>query len=453
MTPADPFTDENAADPEPEADGVFVIGGEEDMDDDSRKDVLPTPTTKQEQEQEQEPLEAFQHKVLQLMLDLFPGHCARDVKIERMEDGQRNWIIDITLCKTPSKVPWYSTHQVRELLQPCLTGRPKRTSQPKHFVLQLPYRPTQDMHHQATTLAYLGYKLETLVPKIVEFDATAQNALGQAYMLQQRLPGQRLSQLWPALSQAQRMSAIRAISAVLLDIRKIKSRCRGIISIRNTTYDLKHDFVSTEPIPIPSPQHTCARANASTSLSKAQSTKDFLFDLCARQRAYAVVAKLPACNDVWDKISKMIEELHSLGLMPDSSSYPLHHGGSGPRNLLATVTSESKVQITGVMGWDRALFAPAFVSARAPSFLWNGGFDSEGDEGDVLVKPEDTELWEAKRTFEKVVGEGFLEEAYSPGGIMARRLWHFLLNGFTSGADIFLAEKTVEEFERLQYVA
>jgi hypothetical protein len=449
MTPADPFTDENAADVEPKADGVFVIGGEEDMDDDSHKDVLTTPTTEQEHEQEQEPWEAFQHKALQLMLDLFPGHCARDVKIERMEDGGRNRIIDIALCKTPPKVPWYSTHQIRELLQPCLTGRPKRTNQPKHLVLRVPHRSTQDMHHQATILAYLGYKLEKLVPKVVEFDASAQNVLGQAYMLQQRLPGQRLSHLWPTLNQAQRLSAIRAISAMLLDIRKIKSKCPGIISIRNTTYDLKRDLVSTEAIPIPSLQHNCTRANASTSLSELQSTKDFLLDLCARQRAYAVVAKLPACNDVWDRSSKMIEKLDSLGFMPNSSSYPLHHGDFDPRNLLATITSESKVQITGVMGWDGALFAPAFVSARTPSFLWNGGFGSEGDEGNALAEPEDTGLLEAKRTFEEVVGEGFLKEAYSPEGILARRLWHFLVCGFTSGADIFLAEKTVEEFERL----
>jgi len=74
---------------------------------------------------------------------------------------------------------------------------------------------------------------------------------------------------------------------------------------------------------------------------------------------------------------------------------------------------------------------------------------SEGEEGGALVEPKEADLLEAKRAFESVVGEGFLKEAYSPALILARRLWRFLVNGFTNGADIFLAEEIVEEFEKL----
>jgi hypothetical protein len=448
-TPTDPFTDEHTVDTQPEADAVFVIGEDEDMDDISVNNVSPSLTIKQAEE----PSKTFQQKALQLLFDLFPNHHAQDIKVERMSGGEYNRFIGVTLCKLPPKAPWYSTRRIREVLQPCLTGRPTRSNKPKYLVLQIPHQLTQYMHHQAVTLAYLGHKLEHPIPKVVTLDASADNALGRPYMLQKRLPGQRLNVLWPTLNQAQRLSTVRAISTILLDIRKIKNKCPGIISIRNTTYDLKRDLVSTEPVPIPRFQGTAKQTSASASLSEPQTTKHFLLDLCARQHAYATAAKLPACNDLWSRIIGMIETLHEQGLIPDSSPFHFCHGDFHPRNLLASMSSESDVEITGIMGWHAALFAPAFMSARAPFFFWCGNVGIRNEEDVALADPDDVNLLEAKRVFESVVGDSFLKEAYSPALVLARRLWRFLVSGFTNGADIFLAEEIVDEFERLHLSA
>ena len=447
MAPAEPLTGKHAVGAQTEADAVSVISDDEDIEEDARKDVPLPPEV--ERGPEHEPFETFKHKAAQLILDLFPDYCARDVKVERMQDGESNRFVSITLCKTPPKAPWYTTQVILELLQPCLTGRLTRQNKRKRLVLRIPHNPDQYMHHQAVMLAYLGLKLEHPVPKIVVFDATADNALGRSYMLQKRLPGQRLDALWPTLNQAQRLSAVRAISAVLLDIRKIRNKCPGLIGIRNTTYDLKNDFVTTEPIPIPRIKHTTGQVTFNVARSGPQSTKDFLLDLCARQRAYSTPTKQPGGKEVWVRIVKVIETLHESGLIPDSSPFHFYHGDFNVRNLLASVTTESEIAITGIVGWDFARFAPAFMSTRAPFFLWSGNMGSEGEEGDTLAEPEDAALLEAKRTFEGVVDEGFLKEAYSPPLILARRLWQFLVSGFTNGADIFLAEEIVEEFERL----
>ncbi|KAI4613098.1 hypothetical protein J4E83_007509 [Alternaria metachromatica] len=445
MAPAEPLTDKHAVGDQTEADAVSVISDDEDIGDDARKDVPLPPEVKRGPEYE--PFETLKHKASQLIFDLFPGYCARDVKIERMQDGEKNRLLSVTLCKIPPKAPWYTTQRILEILQPCLTGRPTRQNKRKRLVLRIPHNPDQCMHHQSVILAYLGLKLENPVPKIVTFDPTAHNAPGRSYMLQKRLPGQRLDVLWSKLNQAQRLSAVRAISTILLNVRKIRNKCPGPIGIRNTTYDLKHDFVSTEPVPIPRIKHTTGQVTFNVARSDPQSTKDFLLDLCARQRAYSTAAKQPGGKELWVRIAKVVETLHESGLIPDSSPFHFYHGDFHARNLLASVTSESEIAITGIVGWDSALFAPAFMSTRAPFFLWSGNMGSEGEEGGALVEPKEADLLEAKRAFEGVVGESFLKEAYSPALVLARRLWRFLVNGFTNGADIFLAEEIVDEFE------
>ncbi|CAG5169644.1 uncharacterized protein ALTATR162_LOCUS7060 [Alternaria atra] len=444
MAPTNAFTNEHVQDEQPDAESTFVVGDEEDRDDAASQEIMTISTA----EQELEPYETLRLRVPQLMRDLFPGYRTEDVDIERIHDGRHNRIIGITLCKSPPKAPWYSTRGIHEMIRPCLTGRKNRTSKPKQFVLRIPRNPPQNMHHQVTTLAYLSYKLEHPVPKVTVFDAGADNALCHAYILQERLPGQLLSNLWPTLNQAQRLSATRAISNIVLDIRKIKNKCPGLISIRNSTYDLKRDLVSTETVPIPRTRPNTHPTSVDDSLSVPQSTRDFLLDLCARQRAHAGVTKLPACNDLWDKIIKAIETLHSLGLIPSSSPFHLYHGDFHLHNLLTSVTSESTVEITGIMDWDLAFFAPAFLSTRAPNFLWTSGDRRGVEDGDAMIGPQDAELLEVKRTFESVVGDSFLKEANCPGLILARRLFHILLEGFENGGDIFLAEEIVEEFER-----
>jgi hypothetical protein len=449
MAPGNPFTDEYAKDKQLHANSTFAVGDDEDGNDSSSQDTTTTPTV----EQELESYETMRHKASQLILDLFPGHLTEDVDIEHMQDSEHSRIIGVTLYKSPPKAPWYSAWGIREMVQPCLTGRKKDKSYSEQFVLRIPRNLDRRMYHLATTLAYLGYKLKHPVPKVTVFDTGANNALGHAFMLQERLPGRPLSDLWSTLNQAQRLSAIRAISNIVLDIRKIKNKCPGLISTRNTTWDLRRDFVSIEPMPIPRTQPVTHATSVSSSLSEPQSTRKFLLNLCARQRMHAAAAKLPDCTDLWAKIIKMIETLHSSGLIPDSSPFRLYYGDFHLRNLHASVTSESTVEITGILGWDLAFFAPAFLSTRAPVFLWSSKDSRETEDGDALVEPEDADLLEAKRAFENVVGGNFLKEAYCPELILARRLCHVLIEGFKNGEDIFLVEKTVDEFERLHLLA
>jgi hypothetical protein len=385
----------------------------------------------------------LKQKVTKLILDLFPGYCHEDVKLECMQSESYNRVIGITLYKSPPKLPWYTLQGIISKLSPCLTGRSIPVSKPQHFILHIPRHVTQNLHHQVTTLAYLSHRLPYPVPKVIVFDSSPENALGQAYLLQERLPGRPLSDLWPTLNRTQKLSCIRAISHILVSLHDVKNKCPGTISVKNTTYDIKHDMICTEQIPIPSLlYHT---TGAEVRPSNPQTTKDFLLDLCARHTAHTS----PATAAIWTRITKMIHVLHTLNLISDSDPFRLYHGGAmHPRSLLLETTSSTSVAITGILNWDHALFAPPFLSTCAPGFLWGA---SEDDEMDDLVRPEhedEEEKREAKKEFEKVVGREFAESAFRVELMLMRRLWGVLQAGFTCGADVWMVEDVLNEFSR-----
>jgi hypothetical protein len=396
-------------------------------------------------EYDQEPCSTFHHKAIQLMLNLSPGYQTEDVLVSQINGGGYNRILGITLQKAKPKLPWYSLANLRSIMQPCLTGRKLTRSldRPKHFILRIPRSPTLALPYQVTTLAYLGHRIAHPVPKVVVYDATADNALGQAYMLQERLPGQPLSDLWETLNQAQKMSVVRQIARILLDIGKVKNECPGILSLRNTLFDIKRDLVRVEPVSVPLSQLT-----SSTTLSSSQTTREFLLDLCARQRAHAKADGL-LLDKFWTRVVSMIETLHALGFIPDTSSFHFSHEDLYARNIFASVTSRKEVEVTAILDWDHALFAPKFLSTRAPFWLWSGEDIDQDDERNVFVEPEDPGMVELKRCFEEVVGEAFCKDAYMRELVLARGVWTVLLVGRTCGEDVNIVEEVLDEFERL----
>jgi hypothetical protein len=410
-------------------------------DSDTSSMVSETSTT----ECGQETYSILHDKAIQLMLSLFAGYNTEDVHVSHVEGGGYNRIIGITLQKAEPKQPWYSLSNLRRIMQPCLTGRkPKpNPNRPKHFILRMPRSPTRAMPHQVTTLAYLGHKIAHPVPKVVVYDSSADNPLGQAYMLQERLPGQPLSDLWKTLNQAQKLSIVRQIARILLDLRKVKHECPGILSLKNTPFDIKRDLVRVEPVPVPLSQPA-----SSAALSTSQTTRDFLLDLCARQRVHTEADGF--CLDrFWTRVARMIDTLHVLGFIPDTSSFHFSHEDFYPRNILANVISKNEVEITAILDWDHSLFAPKFLSTRAPFWLWSGANVDQEDERSVFVEPEETGLVELKRCFEVEVGEAFCKEAYMREFVLARGLWSVLLMGITCSHDLDVVEEVLDEFEEL----
>jgi aminoglycoside phosphotransferase (APT) family kinase protein len=140
----------------------------------------------------------------------------------------------------------------------------------------------------------------------------------------------------------------------------------------------------------------------------------------------------------------MTEDLYARGLIPDKDAFHFYHADMQLRNLLFAIESPTTIRLTGILDWDSALFAPNFMSTRAPFFLWSEDDADENEEGDAVVEPEDKEKGELKRIFEHVVGRDFHQESYRQEYVLARRMWYFLVNGLRNGGDVFLAEEVLE---------
>jgi len=431
--PSNPFNDNHQPDP-------FVVGDSSDADsepngsiyDDASSTISRTSTA----EYDQECFTTFQHKATQLILEILPGHSSSDVHIERMKGGAFNRIIGITLS---SPKPTRSViGKLRSMLCGPPRGKPK-AGKLKHYILRIPRDPTHDVLHQVTTLLYLQKKLAYPTPKVIQCDSTTNNALGRPYMLQERLPGQSLTYLWPSLNQDQRKSAARCIAEVVKDLHKLTSKTPGILSARNTSYDLKQNLLRVVPHPIPS---TATDLNAK--LAHPQTTRQLLHELCQRQRVATQASGLAGQDHIWDGFARIVDDMHSVGLIPDKDVFHFYHADLYSRNLLFAIQSPTTVRLTGIVDWDSASFAPRFMSTRAPFFLWSEDDADENEEGDAVVEPEDTGKAELKRVFEDVVGKSFCQESYRQEFVLARRMWYFLVNGLRSGGDMFLAEEVRE---------
>jgi hypothetical protein len=413
-----------------------------DYDDDASSFVSETSTVKYDQE----PYASFQEKVVALSNSLFSDNTVNDIKLERIKGGSFNRIIGITLLK--SKLPLFLMGQFRAMLSVCIRGKTKQTPKPKDLILRVPRDTLHNLFYQAITLSYLERKLPYPVPKPVCYDSGTENALGRAYMVQKRLPGQSLSQLWPKLNLQQRKGAARCIAEIVRDLHKVKNSCAGIISPLNTTHDLNVDLMKIEPMPI-SGVVSLTNSPFNAKLASPQITRDLLLSLVSRQRAHGEATGLPPFDDIWTSFISMINKLHDLGALPDKDTFHFYHADLQSRNLLFTTPTPSSVCLTGILDWDSALFAPKFMSTRAPFFLWTDEWAGESAEGDALLESDDAEMCGYKRIFEEVVGEKFCKDAYRPEYIFARRLWKFLIGGIRSGGDEFMAELLVEEWEEM----
>jgi hypothetical protein len=258
-------------------------------------------------------------------------------------------------------------------------------------------------------------------------------------MLQERLPGSILTTLWPSLNQDQRKSAATCIAEVVRDMQDLTSKTAGILSARNTSYDLKQNLLRIEPIPIPP-----TNINMNTPLAKPQTTCALLLELCQRQRDHTRAEGLANLEYIWDGFVQMTEDLYARGLIPDKDVFHFYHADMQSRNLLFAIESPTTIRLTGILDWDYALFAPKFMSMCAPFFLWSEDDADENEEGDAVVELEDKEKGELKRIFEHVVGRDFHQESYRQEYVLARRMWYFLVNGLRNGGDVFLAEEVLE---------
>lgn len=139
---------------------------------------------------------------------------------------------------------------------------------------------------------------------------------------------------------------------------------------------------------------------------------------------------------LWNKIQDILRSLQRRDLLGDT--FHLSHGDLASRNILAEILDNSSVEITGVVDWDFACFAPKFCAYKAPMDMWSGGEDEAVEECTAgLVK-----------LFKSIASPGYIRYAFSIEARIGRKVWLTLRNGIVGEDRRWFAMSNVLEWER-----
>jgi thiamine kinase-like enzyme len=147
---------------------------------------------------------------------------------------------------------------------------------------------------------------------------------------------------------------------------------------------------------IPVPCGDCAPATPQTLI-------DHLLEQCETWREFQTAAGF-CFHEIWDGFAAISKALEVRGFL--NGPCVLVHGDLREYNLLAEVRNPTQVDITGVIDWDEACFAPQFMAYQSQFWLWiseNASSDDLEDETNALLEPETDD----DRVFKSV----FLEHA------------------------------------------
>ncbi|KAF2682001.1 hypothetical protein K458DRAFT_456465 [Lentithecium fluviatile CBS 122367] len=421
--------------------------GREDED-----DVMSVNSSTSTIEYEHEPFDTFQHKVLQLCEAQFG---LQNITVERMTGGSFNRIIGVTVAPTQPKK--WTSHWLRSVFPYCLSGRVKKKDS-KH-ILRIPRSDVDlgacGMEYDVAVLRFVRSRVKFAVPDITSFDFTSTNVLGSPYMMQSRLPGQNLQQLWKGLSHPQRVSTLRSIVDITSQLHSLTSSFAGTIRPSKTLEDLHSlEVIEVEKFRITCPVLSTERLPA-TPPNAPQTTFEFLMETWERHAGFEKGVDT-FLMPVWYKLRRIIIALHELGFLPDTDKFHFCHSDLYARNILAETPDDATVKINGVIDWDAQLsyFGPKFVAYRAPFWLWHSdqpSSDAEREESLAATEPGTEQDRQMKKLFEELAGEEWVCYAFTPEYVIARRLLYFVQLTMRSTQDFEEAHNIVRDWRELHY--
>ncbi|RSL71881.1 hypothetical protein CEP54_001188 [Fusarium duplospermum] len=417
----------------------------------SIRSVSPTSTAEYE---DHEPFETFKDKVPKLCHLLWPSYDPEDFRIERMKGGFSNRVIGIhvrekpaTASEEPEVAPEpppasqiKNTEEVdtepseenpaasKENFIPSKQDpTPSRDSLPPgDYVLRIPRFQSANLDYDKRILDLASSYTKFGIPRVVAMDEdpSTTNPIGQPYILQIRLPGQRLVDIWSELNQQQRLLVAKQVAAFSLDIQKAT----------NPTGCLP-DFENTETSAKVIPTKDFKFVGDAEGFEKPIESQHPVEMLCERLLRWHKKYSGPGFGDgPWLGLIEMVKSMQALNgtFGPDTPIYYFHHGDLFPRNIMVDTPDEKTAIVTGILDWDDAHFAPAVVAFAPPAWLWVEGYwsadleeyiDEERIWAYAQKTPENDEAKELKDVFEKIVGTEFLQYAYSTDACEARKIW------------------------------
>jgi hypothetical protein len=392
-----------------------------------------------------EPFSTFQSKVINLCKKKWPNLATDAFEVTRMEGGSFNRVVAVRVDASKTRSPLLKRYAKKVLYTFCPSTN--RKEHIREYVVRIPRYEHAWVENDIALLLFLA-STDVPAPRIKSFDLSANNPIESCFSIQPRLSGKSVEESYLDLTTAQCCSFAHELGTALKALSTIRSPCPG-------TLDPESIFSGSSTLQIL--QLQCPPRNAqhgpsteSSEHSAPTPVYDFMVSQFAHQRSRDISLHRPNLA-IWTKFFHIIDVLNKEGLFQDNEYY-LTHMDFEPRNIMLSTPSPTKASLSGILDWDESVFAPVFLSCRAPSWLWDfeGEDDEELDEAVAHKDPEDDGLLAIKRAFESAVGEVWCSYAYKTEYRLARDIVRLAIKGFGSNDDYDVAARIINEWDELR---
>jgi aminoglycoside phosphotransferase (APT) family kinase protein len=382
---------------------------------------------------EHEPFQTFQHKVAKLAAEVLHS-TASDISIEHMKGGTYNRVVDVKVRAT--KPTRQCTSWAQKLLRTLL--RKPASSVYENYIVRIQRGTGEDLQQQVAALKAVSARLQLLIPEVVSFDESSNNAIETPYIIQKRLPGQMFTHMMKDLNLEQIKSATERITELVSIIAAIHAP-PGELAVENATSSVDQP-IRTNKFMVP---------RGDTIPSTPQEPLEHLLELCETWREFQKAGK-HCFEELWDSFAAISKSLGRRGFL--EGPCVLVHGDFREYNLLARVSSLTTVEIAGIIDWDNCFFAPQFVAYRAPFWLWtaeDASTDDLDDEMNASAEPESLADQAVKQVFMEKASADYKRFAFAPEAILGRRMHHILRKGIFGQWSMMEARAIISEWDEL----
>jgi hypothetical protein len=324
----------------------------------------------------------------------------------------------------------------------------KADPEPESLILRIPRFDDAKPESEVAVLRYVSQHTTLPVPKIKSLDFTTDNPLNSPYVINYRIPGHDLQHLgsgfeFPNLSHEQQCTVATEFAKALLQLQATTNATPGRIEAMTNgdgsqTFAVRPFEVSNSPSAEDGELDVLSHAVNAPSF---ESTLGFFLSQFGRWKDTGSDNILKI--SYMERLSAVASQMAAAGYLGENR-YTLCHLDliQSPRNIMVNVDADKKLQITGILDWDDAVFLPSFVGCVLPNWIWAWEGQNDDDENVNDDEPATPEQQELKRLFENAVGPEFLHQGRETGFRLPRRMIPWALHGIHATWDM----KAVDSF-------
>ncbi|KAG8792966.1 hypothetical protein FRC12_004335 [Ceratobasidium sp. 428] len=328
-----------------------------------------------------EPFETYQALVRELLCDLYGPDAGGIAEIVRLPGGGFNRIIGVTISLN---------------------------SNAKHLILRVPRFGNSDITAQVAVLRHLRPFVP--VPEVESYNATAENPLGEPYILMHRLPGQSLDGILDELDTDERCEIAKQVAHLIAKIHGVVLPPGVGPVCAGTKGNLR---IGRAPTSSPWSDEGDNKGASNDTEIHAPIPKTYVDFAISRLAEFRSNAAQGGSNQQFKVklYDALLHVAHWMGpMLAGSDRVVLFHRDFTPRNLLADrVGGGGRWEITAVLDWDDCEAAPYEIAAGWPSWLWQSKAEAEGNceenERDPDAPVTDDESGRIKNAFLKEIEE------------------------------------------------